>query len=419
MNFIKKYSGLLIPIGIVIVAVVLFVPTLLTGRSISRDMEASIAQGAEIKSLRSKTPPKAQAEVEKLYQNEHKKDADEILQLARRSTQRELIGYDIFPKPSDTSQQIFVQFGGQFRATVEDLVKGMSALDAPSDIDIMKETETGGGGTGRAVAGSFGGFGVSGTVGTKKGVSDALVDAVCNKRAESLLVYANPNLFSWYGFWENYSYSGLDAALKDCWYSQVAYWIYEDVAATIKNMNDGFDCVYTSPVKRLVGVSFSKPVEYTTPSVMSSFTGSDEPYYITENDTGVLGEAPWTGRICNDEIDVIHFAVGVILDSKSFLPFIKELCTQKEHRYREGYSASGPERIARHNQITVLQSKVEPVDRKSPQHAYYRYGDGAVVQLSLICEYFFNRSAYDRIKPEPVKELLGQSAPKTGDSAPK
>ena len=79
MSFIRKYSALLVPTGILIVAVVLFVPTLLTGRSIGKSMESSIAAGRKLASMRSKTPPKAQAEVEKLYQSEHKKDADEIL----------------------------------------------------------------------------------------------------------------------------------------------------------------------------------------------------------------------------------------------------------------------------------------------------------------------------------------------------
>jgi len=420
MRFIRKYSAFLMPIGIVFVAVVLFVPTLLTGRSIRKDMEASKAQGSRITSLRRNTPPRAQAEVEKLYQSEHKKDADEVVQLARQSTQRELISYDIFPKPKDTSQQVFVQFGAQYRAAIEDLIKSMGALDAPSDIDIRKETETGVSGTGSAIGGRFGMLGTSRTIGTKKGPRDAIVDAVCNKRAESVLVYANPNSFIWYGYWADFKYSGLDTALKDCWNSQIAYWVYEDVVATINKMNAGSDCVYNSPVKRLVGVSFSRPVEYVGTTMTTTMTGysasaasaPDEPDYIIDNSPGVLGVQPWTGRICDDNIDVIHFCVSVILDAKSFMSFIKELCTQKEHRYREGYSASGQERIFKHNQITVLQSRIEPVDRTAIEHAYYRYGDGAIVRLSLTCEYIFNRSGYDRIKPEPVKELLGQSSAK-------
>ena len=421
MRFIRKYAALLIPTGILIVAVVLFVPTLLAGRSIRKSMEMSIADGRKLVSMRSKTPPKAQAEVEKLYQSEHKKDADEIMQLSRRSTQRELISYKIFPKPKDTSQQVFVQFGAQYRATIEELVKSMSALDAPRDIDIKKEIEGEGSGGGSIMGGRgrFGRIGTTRTMGTKKGSRNAIVDAVCNKRAESVPVYANPNSFAWYRFWENYKYSGLDAAIKDCWHSQVAYWIYEDVVATINEVNSGSDCVYTSGVKRFVGVSFSNSVvEYVdSDSRNLAIVGSDAPDYVMDKGVSVLGTEPWTGRICDADIDVVHFAVSVIVDSKSFMPFIKELCGEKEHRYREGYLANGPERVYKHNQITILQSKIEPVDRTAMQHEYYRYGDGAIVQLSFICEYVFNRSIYDKIKPEPIKVLLGQSAVKDA-SAP-
>ncbi|MHC4242973.1 MAG: hypothetical protein ACYSU4_11260 [Planctomycetota bacterium] len=411
MRFIRKYAALLVPTGILLVAVVLFVPTLLAGRSISKSMESSIADGRKLASMRSKTPCKAQAEVEKLYQGEHKKDADEIVQLSRRSTQRELISYKIFPKPKDTSQQVFVQFGAQYRATIEELVKSMNALDAPRDIDIKKEIEGEGSGGGSVIGGRFGRIGTTKAVGTKKGSSNAIVDAVCNKRAESVPVYANPNSFAWYGFWENYKYSGLDAAIKNCWHSQVAYWIYEDVVATINEVNSESDCVYTSGVKRLVGVSFSKPVEYVN-SINLAVVGPDAPDYVMDKGVSVLGAEPWTGRMCDADIDVVHFAVSVIVDTKSFMPFIKELCGEKEHRYREGYLANGPERVYKHNQITVLQSKIEPVDRTATQHEFYRYGDGAIVQLSLVCEYIFNRSIYDKIKPEPIKVLLGQSAVK-------
>jgi hypothetical protein len=413
MRVIRKYAALLLPMGILLVAVVLFVPTLLAGRSISKSMESSIANGRKLASMRSKTPCKAQAEVEKLYQIEHKKDADEIVQLSRRSTQRELISYKIFPKPKDTSQQVFVQFGTKYRATIEELVKSMNALDAPRDIDIRKEIEGEGDGVGSVIGDRFGRIGPTKTSGTKKGSRNAIVDAVCNKRAESVSVYANPNSFAWYMFWENYKYGGLDAAIKDCWHSQVAYWIYEDVVATINEVNSGSDCIYTSGVKRLVGVSFSRPVEYVDSDPMNLVVvGPDAPDYVMEKGVSILGAEPWTGRMCDANIDVVHFAVSVIVDSKSFMPFIKELCSEKEHRYKEGYSANGPERIYKHNQITVLQSKIEPVSRTATQHEFYRYGDGAIVQLSLVCEYFFNRSSYDKIKPEPIKVLLGQSVAK-------
>ena len=423
MNFIRKYLALLIPVGIIFTAVALFVPTLLTGRAIHKGMQSRIAEGQNINSILHKTPPKAQADVEKLYQDQHKKDADEVGRLIKQSTQRELISYKIFPQPKDTSQQIFIQFGGQYRVAIEELIKSIGARDAPSDIDIRKETESEGsvsGGFGGRL-GSLGGF-VGGRFGGMSGLSSrqsahsALIDPICYKRAESIPVYANPNLFDWYAFWEDYEYQGSKKAIEDCWYSQMAYWIYEDVVETIKAMNAGSDCVYTSGVKRLVGVNFSKPADYAD-MTMATVVGDDRPEYIMDNMSGILGTDPWTDRICNNSIDVVHFSVSVIVDSKAFIPFIKELCSEKEHKYREGYLENGEEKIYKHNQITVLESKIEPVDHTAVEHEYYRYGDSAVVRLSLICEYVFNRSGYDKIKPEPINELLNPSTAKEGSTS--
>ena len=58
----------------------------------------------------------------------------------------------------------------------------------------------------------------------------------------------------------------------------------------------------------------------------------------------------------------------------------------------------------RHNQITILQSDIRPVVFTNEEHKLYRYGDDAVVQLDLICEYIFDKGGYDAIKPKWVKQ---------------
>ena len=50
-----------------------------------------------------------------------------------------------------------------------------------------------------------------------------------------------------------------------------------------------------------------------------------------------------------------------------------------------------------------------PVDRESGVHTLYRYGkDNALVELELICEYVFDKDGYYPIKPDSIKELLGE-----------
>lgn len=394
MNFLSKYAALLIPGGIVLVGVVLFIPTILIGNSIGNDMQESISQGEQVESVMRRVPSSQQYEVEKLYQSQHEKDAEEIDGLTLQSTQRELLRYDVFPRPRDSSQQIFNDFGETYRVAAEDLIREMGARDAPSKTD--KGNRRGRGNTRRK----------------KKGSQSALRDAVCMKRAESIPVYGDPGVLKWYEFWEGkYEFVDSKSAIEDCWYSQVSFWIYEDVVDTIKAMNADSGSVYTSPVKRFLGVSFNKPVDY--PSIRRNRSGAlaarDKPAYVLDEEIQKLGLRPWTGRISKDEIDVVHFSLSVIVESKSVTPFIKELCSEKDHNFREGYSESGQENTYKHNQITVLEMDIEPVERTEKEHEDYRYGDGSVVRLSLICEYIFNRKGYDIIKPITIRELLGQS----------
>ena len=127
-----------------------------------------------------------------------------------------------------------------------------------------------------------------------------------------------------------------------------------------------------------------------------------------------MPQSPWTGRVGGQDYDVVHFAVSVIIDSRHVLGFMRELCSQKEHVFREGFKADGRLVESKHNQITILQSAVHAVEKDSSLHELYRYGSGAVMRLDLVCEYLLNRSGYDVIKPEPIKKILGQLDGQTG-----
>ena len=85
------------------------------------------------------------------------------------------------------------------------------------------------------------------------------------------------------------------------------------------------------------------------------------------------------------------------------LKFMDALCSEKKH-YFTGYKDDQPPQQFKHNQITILQSNIEPVDRENQNHLRYRYGQDAIVQLNLICEYIFNKEGYDIIKPNSIKQ---------------
>lgn len=412
-NFIKKYAALLPPIGLLIFAVILFLPALWLGSKVKAQMDSSAGQAQTIRSLMADVPPRDKPAQIKAYMDRLENDVTQIDELIWQSSQRELIAWNIFPEPKDTSSQIYVEFGEHYQKAIENLLSEMKALDAPSENEIQQRT-----GTSRTATPGAGMYAMGGAAGRRTTAQDPMVDALCIARAESISVYANPSAFAWYGFWQNFQYEGKDAAVKDCWNSQIALWIYEDVVKSIQAMNVGSGRVSTSPVKRLLGISFTGPVQISDARQMGGMyrTGQpgqqtserDNPNFVTSTHQSVFVHTPWTGRVGGADYDVVHFATSVIIDNHHVMGFMQELCSQKEHTFREGFQADGNVVHSRHNQITILQSAVHVVDKDNPIHELYRYGNGAAVRLDIVGEYLLNRKGYDEIKPDSIKIMLEQ-----------
>ncbi len=174
-------------------------------------------------------------------------------------------------------------------------------------------------------------------------------------------------------------------------------------------MNSQCDNVMDCPVKRLMEISF-----VSDNSAYSSQTGGmgGAPKYVKQTNEDMT--AFHTGHISNDKIDVVHFKIVLIIDPRAVLGFMDELCSAKENTFR-GWSGDQPPQNFLHNQITLLEVTINPVnintDRLSgsdSSHQLYRYGNGAVSEMELLCEYIFEKAGYDEIKPETVKNQLNQ-----------
>ena len=425
-SFFKKYTALLPSIVITMVALLLFLPTMLVGRSVKEEMEDSVKLAGNVSQLSRKVPSQDTPGQIENYMNHFEEDAEKIETMAVESSMRELIYYNVFP-PKDTSTQLYVNFGEKYRIAIENLLDNMNALDAPSDAEIRNQT----GGDSRDLR----------TTRTTRRTTrndnevDPMLDALCLKRSQEISVYANPSVFAWYDFWKEYEFLDEDQALEDCWDSQVAFWIYEDVVETIRKMNEGSQAVSSSPVKRLLGVSFTGPVEIETSrgsNARSTQTVGfrDKPeYLLSAGGQGAMGggntpvstasvfvSSSLTGRSGDKDVDVIHFAFSVLVDNRFVMAFMKELCSEKAHVFRAEFKEDGQEKSSSHNQITILNNDISVVDKQDPDHEFHRYGNGAVMRLDLVCEYQFYRKGYDVIKPKPVKELLGQTDTSTGDN---
>ena len=399
VKIIKKNAAIIIPSLIVFVAVVLFVPTALMRGKISVNLEQSKETGQDIDSALLSVVPLRQYELVKAYEDKHAQDSNNIHNLAVQTAQRELLSYKIFPEPNETSAQIFNEFRQAYIAAFAKLTKDMNALDAPSDTEIKK---------GAGVAGSNIEIGQrdrsdqpSSTAADKS--NDKIIELVCKRRSDEIPVYANPQVFSGYGFWDNWEYFGTENAVKDCWYSQLAYWIHRDIVDSINKINKGSTSVSQSSVKRLLGIRFRSGDASSVGGSGNSTNAIELPEYATSTG-GQLCDA-WTRRISGEKIDAVHFSVAVVVRANDILKFMDALCSEKEH-YFSGYNGKGEQKKFKHNQITILQSNIESVDRQSANHMRYRYGQDAVVHLNLICEYIFNREGLDAIKPKRVASQL-------------
>jgi len=389
LSFIRDYSSLVIPIVILFVAAILFIPTQLMSAKLREQMGKESIQGGgnKVKQLSKAVVPVKQWEKERDYQQVYVEDANQIALLARRSSERELLSYKVFPEPNEKSALIFKEFGKQFRSKIEQMLERIDACDCPTDTELQDGIKSSSrSNTEMSTAGS-----------SERG--NLIKDALCRERAASIRVYVNPADLSGYEFWDEYEYVGANQAVEDCWYWQLGYWITEDIINTVGVMDSGSSSVLTSPVKRVMSVSFSRS------DVKSENVKTDNiilPHYVIAREDGLVES--YTARICSSDIDVVHFTVSVLVSTKAVVPFMLQLCTAMEHKFM-GFSGKEAPAVFKHNQITILDSKMSPIIRDSKEHQLYRYGNDAVVKLYLVCEYIFNKSGYDAIKPESIKGL--------------
>jgi hypothetical protein len=417
LSILKDSSAFLVPVILVLIAVLLFIPTQLMSSKLKERMkqESISKRGKQLRSITEDVVPgeqwKKMAERQEVYAN----DANRIELLSKQSSQRELLSYKIFPKPKDTSTLIFKEFGELYRRAVDELIVNVNAHDCPSEVELLRILES-----------SSEKFGSSKTYSsTESGsltrsrisitrlseVENKIVDEICRESAKSISFYVNPVDLSGYEYWEGYRYDvGIEKAVEDCWYYQLAYWVIGDVFDTIGACNAGSNSVLTSPVKRLLDVKFdlgegryrkSRGSYIAMRDVVTS--NVDRPAYVLSPQDAII--EPCTGRSCNGDIDVIHFNVIVLVSADAVLPFMQQLCSAKEHKFA-GYSGDGQKQTFEHNQITILESKIRSIDRENQDHLFYRYGEDAVIELDLICEYIFNKKGYDEIKPESVINSL-------------
>jgi len=444
LSVFKNNLSLLVSVIIALVSILLFLPTQLMSSKLKKEVEQeSINDGLKkIKRLETRAVSSRQYEMEAERQKAHAADANEVARLAMQTTQRELLSYDIFPAPDPNgfSGLIFQKFGENYRSGIDELILSLDARDCPTDAEIERGLENSSS-TGRMrgrglssvmpMSREYSGMDLYGSGGSMMlgNINRMIIDEMCKARAKTISVYINPIDVAGYEYWKDYKYDiKQEDAIEDCFYHQLAYWIVEDIFQTMAKMNSGYDNVLTAPAKRFMGISFTmglkarggrgssgvfRPIRGRgrTSKTQNRTEEADRPRYVRDKSDGLTESC--TGRFCSgddedtsDDIDVTHFNFSVIVSTKSVLAFMKELCSVKEHQFRGYPDPNQPVQTFKHNQITILESKMGSINPSDMTHRYYRYGDDPVVSLDLICEYVFDVGGYENIVPQPVLDTL-------------
>ena len=413
LGFLKSYSAYILPVVLLSVASGLLIVSGFVSRGLKSKIEkGSVKLGKTVKNYSTQRVPSKQWQIEKEFQDALEADANAVAKLLRQSSQRELLSYKLFPETTDTSVLIFEEFGQFYQEAVENLINKYGARECPSETEINKALEQTRS-TGRSGRDLSSRRSRSFSSRNLDKVEQMIVDELCRVAAAGASFYAGPLDIAGYRYWSKeattegemeedvYAYQSIQQSVKACWYWQLGYWIVEDVFKTIAAMNSGPGDVMDFPVKRLMEVSFGSGEGTRLGST------SARPGYVTSNDKGLT--TSYTARISDERWDIVHFKVIVLMKSRSVLPFMNELCSAKEHTFKR-WSGAEPVQTFRHNQITVLETNINPVivnavttRTGASGHELYRYGDDAVVEVELVCEYIFERVGYDEIKPEFIK----------------
>jgi len=423
LSFLRNNLALLVPIGIAVVALLLFVPTTLwSGKLRNRIETNSVQPGNQIDSLVQQVDQAAQAEALESYIEAYAQDANAIDDLMVQTTLRELLDYRVFEDPNhQTSQLVFDPFRQKYVAGVDAMLQRLQAGSPPSEADILAALESSGSrsmmGRSRPRAPVAGGnpMGRGLNLRFMSEVDRRIATKVCEDKAKTAKVYLNPVDLGGYLYWSDWKFEDWDKAIRDCWYWQMAYWMLEDVATTIQQMNQDADHILHAPVKRVMNVLFTQSQSRMGMGMgmrsalgrgRRTLTAKDQqtPTYATGVKNAMTG-TPCTGRFSSvtSDWDVMQFEVRVIVSAADVMRFMQALCSAKPHQFR-GWLGQDPVQKYQHNQITILESSINPVDRESFEHSSYQYGDGEVVDLDLVCEYLFCVKAYDKIMPKQVKD---------------
>lgn len=181
------------------------------------------------------------------------------------------------------------------------------------------------------------------------------------------------------------------------WWAQVNYWVSNDVASAIEELNTNSTSVLDSPIKNLITLNipedFYPPTKGAGGGLRGGAADADTPTVATGGrpDATIAlpdpGTSTPTKRASNNLYDVVQFNLVVDMEADKIPLFLKTLATNRF--------------------LTVTRLEMEPVDSQVKQGEGYVYGPQPVVTLRLDCEELFMREWTIHYMPKEIRKNLG------------
>ena len=374
MDFIKKKLFLILCIAVALLGIGIFISGMMVSADNQKELEGISTNIQEVGRFRSQAvlgDEKTQAQT---YADDYQKNLEQMETWVRETTRRPVLFRAVFPKLNNEldKDSRFEEFAKRYCSYVDSLLFRLRAGRCPSP---QEEEQT--------IARFFEEHlkGSSATRLDEAEQMERIRNELCQKRAQECVVYADSGAFCAYSHWQRLPRLATPM-YQDAWYTQLASWVQEDVVSAIIKINGSSQSVLTSPVKRLLEITFAgeppegePTLEETKVQTRTSYGGAstslvrsgysrNRSICISRRDPGsvsilpvyviqpqqkqsgirVMGGAatggsnsyqghiaePFTGNYSNDIIDVVQFEVGIIIDSTRIKDFIQALESEKQ-----------------------------------------------------------------------------------------
>ena len=375
MDFIKKKLFLILCIAVVLLGIGIFISGMMVSANNQKELNAIKVKLDSVNRLSAQAVPEDELKQAESDAEGYQKNLEQMELFLRETTRRWILYRAVFPKlnDKDTKDYHFEAFAEKYCAFVDRLLLQLHAGTCPSPQEEAQQVD------------QFFKDHMKGSTASSIDEAeqmDRIRSELRQKRARENAIYADQDSFCVYTHWKRLPQDAKPMYL-DAWYTQLAAWIQEDVVAAIQELNGSSQSVLTSPVKRLLEISFAgeepdaepklKEAQVKSVATYGSYSfgaipkkygtgrsvcvsrryaesANKLPVYVTQlqqKRMGYLGSyaggvsagssqydgqlaIPFTGRYSNDVIDVVQFEVGVIIDTARIHDFIHALKSQKK-----------------------------------------------------------------------------------------